>query len=216
VTALARAIRTMIDEHAVAGVALVPASVSLEPRFLEVCEDVLARNPGLGILSGWTDRGPAGFLEPAPSFPYQWIVDGIGDAAVVRAEAFLQAGGLREHLPLRYARWDLWNAILATGWKALAYPGMLATRQRAPTGRHRQRADPALVQSLRERFPKEFASDAETVGSLETRRGAEAEPHVRDVFRLPFREQVGLALAAVRQPRRALGWLRDHWLRKAR
>jgi len=216
VTALARAIRTMIDEHAVAGVALVPASVSLEPRFLEVCEDVLARNPGLGILSGWTDRGPAGFLEPAPSFPYQWIVDGIGDAAVVRAEAFLQAGGLREHLPLRYARWDLWNAILATGWKALAYPGMLATRQRAPTARHRQRADPALVQSLRERFPKEFASDAETVGSLETRRGAEAEPHVRDVFRLPFREQVGLALAAVRQPRRALGWLRDHWLRKAR
>ncbi len=216
VAVLERAIREMIDDHAVAGVALVPASVALEPPFLDACGEALARNPGLGILSGWTDHGPAGFVQPTPAFPYQWIADGIGDAAVVRAEAFLQSGGLREHLPLRYARWDLWNAILAAGWKALAFPGLLATRQRAPVARHYHEADGAMLQSLRERFPNEFARDAETVRSLETRPGAEAEPHVRDVFRLPLREQVRLALEAVRRPRRALGWLRDHWLRKAR
>jgi glycogen(starch) synthase len=216
VAVLARAIRTMIDDHAVAGVALVPASVALEPGFLESCGKALARNPSLGILSGWTDHGPAGFVQPTPAFPYQWIADGIGDTAVIRAEAFLRAGGLREHLPLRYARWDLWNAVLAAGWKALAYSGVLATRERALVAPHRHGTDDALIQSLRERFPAEFARDAETVRSLETIPGAEAEPHVRDVFRLPLREQVGLVLEAVRQPRRALGWLRDHWSRKAR
>jgi glycogen synthase len=213
--ALARALRTMIDGHAVAGVVLLPSSVALEPGFVDSCCAVLDRDPVLGILSGWTDRGAGGFAQPTPAFPYQWVVDGIGDAAVIRAEAFLQSGGLREHLPPAYARWDLWNAILLAGWKGLAYPGVLATRD-ATTSLRAKAPDPALVQALRERFPAEFARDAETVHALEHLPGPEAEPNVRDVFRLPFRKQVGLALEAVRQPRRALGWLLGHWSRKPR
>jgi glycosyltransferase involved in cell wall biosynthesis len=216
VAALTRVIRGLIDDHAVTGVALVPASVALEPNFIEACEGALAGTPDLGILSGWADQGPAGFAQPTPAFPYQWIADGIGDTAVVRAEAFLQVGGLREHLSLQFAWWDLWNAILVTGWKALAYPGALAARGRAPTPRHRGGPDESMLEALRKRFPTQFARDAEAVRLLEALPEAESEPRVRDVFRLPLREQVGLAFEAVRQPRRALGWLRDRWSRASR
>jgi hypothetical protein len=216
VAALARAIRSAIDDHAVAGDALVPASVALEPRFVDACSEALARNPHLGILSGWTDHGPEGFAQPTPAFPYQWLIDGIGDAAVVRAEAFLHAGGLREHLPPRYAKWDLWNAIMVAGWSALAYPGVLARRGNVPAARHHEPPDAAVLRALRERFATAFAADAEAVRALEAIPGDEGPHPMHEVFRLPLRKQVELALDAVRQPRRALGWLKAHWSRVTR
>jgi glycogen synthase len=213
---LSRAIRALLEDHAVAAVALVPASVALEPRFVDVCDGVMAHNPRLGILSGWSDAGPAGFAEPGPAFPYQWITDGVGDTAVVRAEAFLQAGGLREHLPLSYARWDLWNAVMLAGWEALPYPGVLARRAPAPHARRRLEPDAALLRALRERFAGAFALDAEAVRALELLSTADSAPPIREILRLPLREQLGLVLEAVRQPRRALGWLRDSWPRVSR
>ena len=132
---------------------------------------------------------------------------------MVRAEAFLEAGGLREHLPLRYARWDLWNAVLVSGWTALAYPGVLAT---SGSVRPVDATDEAMVQVLRERFATEFPRDADTVRSLETLPGGRRRARAGDFLKLPLRDKVGLALDAIRQPRRALGWLREHWPRKSR
>ncbi|MFN0178293.1 MAG: glycosyltransferase family 4 protein [Gemmatimonadales bacterium] len=214
--ALSRAIRSMIDDQLVAGVALVPASVALEPCFVERCEGALARTPDLGIISGWVDRGPVGFDQPTPAFPYQWLTDGVGDSAVIRAEAFLQAGDLRDGLPIAYALWDCWNAILMAGWKALAYPGVLATRDRSvvPTGR--AVAGNEWHQTLRGRFPVAFARDAETVRALELLPASDREPRVREILRLPLRQQLGLAFDAVRRPREALRWLGDRISRATR
>ncbi|MBC7791201.1 MAG: glycosyltransferase family 4 protein [Anaerolineae bacterium] len=209
VEVLSRTMRSVIEDHAVVGVALVPASVALEPHFIETCDGALTRNNALGILCGWSDRGAGGFAEPSPAFPYQWIAVGIGHAAVVRAEAFLESGGLREQLPLSYALWDLWNAILVSGWQALAYPEVLAHRAESDTERDSSQHD-MFVSLLRERFPTAFARDMDTVRLLEALPQAGTEPHVSDVFRQPLRVQLGLALDAVRQPRKALGWIKSH------
>jgi glycosyltransferase involved in cell wall biosynthesis len=208
--AVSRAIRALVEDHGVAGVALVPGSAALTPDFVALASTALDRDPELGILSGWLDDGADGFVRPCPAFPYQWIADDVADVLVVRAEAFMAAGGLRKLLPPPYARWDLCNAILVAGWKAVSFPAVVATVEAATSATPRDSADAALlVRALRERFPEEFARDSAVVASLVNAPPHDGELRARDVLRMPVRAQLSLALTAARNPRRALGWLRQ-------
>jgi glycosyltransferase involved in cell wall biosynthesis len=213
---LARALRMMTHDRGVGAVALVPASVALEAHFPDACAGALARAPDLGLISGWVDRGDGGFASPTPAFPYQWLNDGVGDAAVIRTEALLDAGELPPDLPIDLARWHLWNAILVAGWQASAYPAVLAIRDRSWTAAPRAAPPPSWRQALRARFPAAFARDAGAVDALERLPVSDREPRLREALRLPLRQQLELALEALRRPREALRWLGDRLSRAGR
>lgn len=214
---LSRAVRSLIQDHGVAAVALVPGTASLTPEFIAVCGTALERDAELGLVSGWLDDGGGGFLRPCPMFPYQWIEDDVGAVAVVRAEAFLQAGGLRSSLPVSYARWDLHNAVLACGWKAVSFPAVLARVETIPSLRGgTDSRSAALLHAIKERFPEELAADSARVAELEGAPDQEPELRVRDMLRMPVRTQIAIAADALRNPRRVLDWFRGRWDRRRR
>jgi hypothetical protein len=216
VEALDEAIRTVVQLDDVAGVAIVPVSVSLAPTFVERIRAVLQVDPLVGLVSGWVDDPNGGFVEPPPGFPYQWLADHVGKVFVVRREAYLEAGGLRPVGP-GAETWDLANAILAAGWKALAYPAILATRQRSGD---RPVADAdQVIAAMRDRLPAQYSRDASAVADLRaagvgssiglggSRMGRQPGLTLGQLIRLPIREQIALLVKAARQPRLAVNWL---------
>jgi glycogen(starch) synthase len=214
--ALSGKVRALLEQQRAAGIALVPSSVTLAPAFLDECSKVLERNPEVGLISCWVDDGARGFLRPCPAFPYQWLQDDVAPVAVIRAEAFAAAGGLRQELPLGYARWDLHNATLAAGWLALTYPAVLATTSEPIPRQHDSARDAELRRLMYDRFPEAFLRDTPFLAALAGARFRDRGLRVRDVLRMPLREQVTLAFDAMRRPRHALGWLRARWIRLGR
>jgi glycosyltransferase involved in cell wall biosynthesis len=210
--ALSRTIRWLIEEHGVAAVAVVPAFCAPMPDFLDRLQAVFARDATVGLVSGWIEDPGDGFVQPAPAFPYQWIADAVGPLFGVRAEAFLGAGGLRHQLAPVLACWDLANAVLASGWRAVSYPGLFAVAERPLGGESPAEEGRPALRALRERFPERWARDAEAVARLEAA-DPEQEFGLRGVLSLPIREQLTLVADALRNPRRAAGWLHSRWER---
>jgi len=208
VRALSAAATELIERADVAGVTIIDGATVLAPDFVSACTAVLERDPTVGIVSGWVVTRGGGFVRPCPAFPYQWIANDVADVAVIRAEAFLEAGGLRPDLPLSYARWDLANAVIASGWRAVTWPGVLAE---ADTHVHRatarDRVDP-FEQMLRERLPGRFTEDRPLLAGLTPPAADRGGHSLRALLRLPLRRKAALALAAVRDPRRLIDWFR--------
>jgi hypothetical protein len=199
------------------GVLFLDGADLLRPQALAALEAALRHRNEVGLVSSWGAgrRWPASAMPVTapPSFPYQWIANEVAAVTAFRLEAVEEAGGFRPGLEDGLDEWDLVNAILAAGWPALTYPAILGERTAAfaaAPGRL-MRARTAVL----ERFPELVAADAaELVLLLEARCPGPDVPAARqrvatvgDMLRRPWREQVVLAQAALREPRRAADWV---------
>jgi glycosyltransferase involved in cell wall biosynthesis len=159
----------------------------LAPNCLERCESVLHRCEEVGLVSSWVclggRRAPTLEALPCPSFPYQWLENQASGASAVRAEAWEDARGLRPPLSAGYEMWDLANAVLAAGWKAVTVPEVLC--ERSAGGSSNGLAEAAGPETMRrlllERFPSLVARDAERLVLMT---GSQPARKVRDAVRI--------------------------------
>jgi hypothetical protein len=206
-SAINATVSAMVADDGVTAVAIIPASYSLDPAYFAACLAVFDRHRDLGVVSCWQDDGAAGYVRPCPAFPYQWIANDAGLPAVMRAEAFTAAGGLRTELSSDDGHHDLINAILAGGWKAVTYPAAFVVSSDA----YPARATNHTRTVLRQRLPAEYERDASFVTAFLAAPERERGLKLHDVMRLPLGTQASLAFDAVRHPGRALRWIQTHW-----
>jgi len=171
----------------------------LQPGFVAVCEAVLRHCHEVGLVSSWARHARKIWVKPCPAFPYQWLSNEAVPFSAIRTEALSEAKLFRAGLSQEYEDWDLCNAVMASGWKAVTVPEILgshAIRHDDLTSAHvRGRMRRALL----ERFPECIARDAKDILLL-----AESErnwsPHDR-LFSL--RGRLALVRMALRYPRKA-------------
>jgi glycogen synthase len=104
---------------------------TLFPDCLEQMGKVFAVRPEAAIVSIWTDRtGPRPSLDapPCPDLRYQLTGNDVALASGFRAEAIGVHSPFRPGMPREYDIWDLANRVIAAGWFAVTYPGLLAQR----------------------------------------------------------------------------------------
>lgn len=169
----------------------------LDPRFVQLVDDVLARCPEVGIVSPWAADG-AGALTtpPCPALPYQLIENDVSPVAAVRSEALLEVGLYRRLRRPGYEAWDLANVVIAAGWTAVTLPALLATGTGTrPRGVERE---------LLERVPHALAAGAiELAVLLDQRCREQRAPEPRPTPVTPPPSRLWRVLRAVRHPRRA-------------
>ncbi len=208
-------------------------------RFIEICESVLHHCPEVGIVSSWVrfSRPKVRYLvNPCPALPYQLIVDDTVPATVFRTESLRAAGLFRSGLDGGLARWDLSNAILASGWTAITVPAFLGERMEgttvaplAPRILHshmrweilggfseiisRKGLDPALAQPLAS-YVVYLAARLQDRECWRTRPGG---PGIRDfLLEMTLSEQLALVHHALRNPKLAIQFLLPHELETVR
>jgi glycosyltransferase involved in cell wall biosynthesis len=104
---------------------------SLLPDCLEQMGKVFALRPEAAIVSMWTDRTgsrPSLDAPPCPDLRYQLAGNDVALASAFRAEAIGRHSPFRPGMPREYDIWDLANRVIAAGWFAVTYPGILAQR----------------------------------------------------------------------------------------
>jgi hypothetical protein len=107
------------------------AADRLLPGFVETCESVLQRCPEVGLVSSWaeiTGDGGRVVVNPCPAFPYQILSDDTVPVTAIRTQALREAGGFRTELSSGFERWDLVNAVMASGWTVVTAPVLLSER----------------------------------------------------------------------------------------
>ncbi|MDR4499240.1 MAG: glycosyltransferase [Candidatus Scalindua sp.] len=100
----------------------------LQPDFVAAGESILQRCPEAGLVSCWTQMCGTDnsiWINPCPSFPYQWLSNEAVSFSVVRAEALTEAGDFRTIMIGGYDIWDLFNAVMAAGWVGVTIPGIM-------------------------------------------------------------------------------------------
>lgn len=104
---------------------------SLLPDCLEQVEKVLLHRPEAGIVVLWTETNAGSAALEAPACPilhYQLAGNDVTPASAFRAEAIGPAPPFRPGMPRSYDIWDVANMVMAKGWSAVTYPGILAQR----------------------------------------------------------------------------------------
>lgn len=137
----------------------------LHPRFVGATEAVLRHCPNVGLVSCWADEqgGYRIWAKPCPTFPDQWLSNDAVPFSAVRTEALCQACNFSSQQTAEYDGWDVFNAIMASGWAAVTVPENLGACRiephstRSVTARHvRARRHAELLN----RFPDLVARDA--------------------------------------------------------
>jgi len=197
----------------------------LHPRFVAECETILGSCPEVGLVSCWvgdsSDRDKL-WIKPCPSFPYQYLANDAVSFSAVRTEALREAGNFRSELSRGYEEWDLVNAVIAAGWRAVTIPDVLGyQRFRAAMAHHKindDQVDRKMRREVLERFPDLIISNASELILL-------TESHTierlrRDVFN--FGRQIAIMRMALYHPQWAAlhiigkikGKIRRHTLTK--
>jgi glycogen(starch) synthase len=104
----------------------------LLPDYLSRIESVFVHRPEVGVIAVWTERmaGPRPLDAPlCPEPEYQLRANEVTPASAFRAEALAESALFRPGIPREYDVWDLANGIMARGWRAAAYPEILARRR---------------------------------------------------------------------------------------
>jgi len=151
------------------GFVFLNADDRLQPGFINACLSVFKQCPEVGLVSCWVDLPGSGkrvWMNPCPSFPYQWVSNLAAPFSAVRTAALHEAGSFRSGLTQGYENWDLFNAIMAHGWVAVTIPELL--------GFHRNENGPGLqpfsdhanwkmFRKILERFPDQVALDVNEI-----------------------------------------------------
>jgi hypothetical protein len=183
------------------GIAFIEPGLELRPHFVETCARSLEAQKGTGIVSGWTlHQDGTLHAPPQPSFPHQLLHNDVGAAAVMRSSAFEEVGGFAEDIADGLEDWDLTNRIMASGWRAVTVPVLVATGDVERSTYEFSGLSPQ--QALLERLPDVMAQHAQELAILAAAaiaRGSEdaapwAPPTLRDVLGFAVRHPVQTAV----------------------
>lgn len=148
-----------------AGFCFLRAEDTLAPRFVEICDRILHDFAEVGLISGWIEfigkKKPV-VIHPCPGFPRQWIVNEIAPFAAIRTEALMEVGQFRPGMDDDFESWDLFNAVLAANWAAVAFPGILGACRfkRSPDAGSYLNIQRGMREAMLKRFPELVAADA--------------------------------------------------------
>ncbi len=148
-----------------AGFSFLSAEDRLNPHFIEICTAILEHCPKIGLISGWVEfreKRKNIWIRPCPGFPFQWAVNEIAPFAAVRTEALMAAGQFRSEMDGEFERWDLFNAVMATGWSGVTVPDILGTCrfEEKPYSGSNLNIHRGMRKAMLERFPELIAKDA--------------------------------------------------------
>lgn len=119
--------RLLAHDPNIGGFAFPAPGEILSEEFSSVTRKILSRCPEVGLVSVWfLDSTGSVTARPNPSFPYQWINDEAACCSVIRTSAWRFAGGFARSLSSGFDLWDLHNAVMLAGWKAVSVPLVLA------------------------------------------------------------------------------------------
>jgi len=105
----------------------------LLPDYLSKLEKAFAHRPEVGVIAVWTGRtaGPRPLDAPlCPDPEWQLRANEVPPASAFRAQALGEIPPFRSGMPREYDIYDLANAVMARGWRAVAYPEILARRSK--------------------------------------------------------------------------------------
>jgi glycosyltransferase involved in cell wall biosynthesis len=117
----------------------------LDPRFIEQLLPPLLADAGLGFSYGRvTLFGAENRVWECPKYdPRRLLTENLSCAtAVVRREAFDEAGGYAADMTFGFEDWDFWIALLALGWHGRMTPEPLFFYRRHAGGSMLARAEP--------------------------------------------------------------------------
>ncbi len=205
--------------HNPAAIVCLDSDDRLRPAFLERANTVFEHCPEVGVVSCWVRHFESAahvWMQPCPTFPHQWTSNEVATFSAVRTEALQEVGlyRLKMHQGC-YADWDLFNAVLASGWVGVTIPEVLGdyrVRDDSILRRLSAHAHGRMRKAMLERFPAEVARDAMDVALLSE--AADSWILREEVFQL--RAQVARARSFLRRPDHALRWLAKRVLRKWR
>lgn len=107
----------------------------LETDCLAQMASIFAARPDVGIISPWTMRGDDGSdldARPSPQFPHQLTGNDVVPASGFRSDALASGPPFRRGFPREVDIWALSNDVIARGWAAVTFPGLLARRAILP------------------------------------------------------------------------------------
>jgi glycogen(starch) synthase len=154
------------------GIAFLSADDRVQSNFIATGAAVLQQCPEVGLVSGWVQLPQTHlpvWTRPCPSFPYQWVVNEAASCSLIRTEALRAVDGFRAVMSQGYEDWDLFNAVMASGWVAVTVPCILATSKSVAdfTAQLSQvHAHGKMRREILERFPDLVACDAKSIALL--------------------------------------------------
>jgi glycosyltransferase involved in cell wall biosynthesis len=195
-------------------VALIDGACRLAPEFVEACQRVLERDESVGLFSSWFSCGgpwDRTMIRPAPAWPYQLVADDVASCPAFRLDALRRTTWIRERTNHMPGVADLAAAVLADGWRAVTYPGVLSWRERLDP---REALNAAVREALLARVPADGRGDLASLRESDlswtpgvSGRSARGSFSRHTILRQPARTQASLIGRAIRNPRYAAGWI---------
>jgi glycosyltransferase involved in cell wall biosynthesis len=173
----------------------------IEPWSCAVFESTFQHCPEIGLISGWShisDGNGKIRAMPCPSFPYQWLRNEVAPFSAIRTQALLEAGKFRLLGSNEYEEWDLFNAVMAAGWAAVTFPGILGGHPADPTWT--ERPFKRIHGELLGRFADLVAHDATDIALL----AGSCVARLHDQGYPALREQADMIRVMVENPRNTI------------
>lgn len=148
------------------GIVFLEAEDQIEPPFLESVHSVLEHCPEVGVVSCWVeDLDYRNIANPIPcaSFPFQWLNNELVTFSAVRTAALQDTGPFRTFSRPEYEIWDLFNAVMVSGWAAVTVPAVLGrerTSLKFSASPHNSVPHGRMCERILGRFPDLVARDS--------------------------------------------------------
>jgi glycogen synthase len=144
----------------------------IAPSYLETGLDLLRRYPEVGFVTPWVryfEGAEGAFCPPVPHLPLLLNRNMAVCAAMVRMDAYRDAGGFSPRMRFGYEDWQFWIAVMAAGWGALAIPRLLHHYRIRPHSMMRQMnhtSEAHLREQMMELTPEVFRTHAGAIIGL--------------------------------------------------
>ncbi|MFP4379837.1 MAG: glycosyltransferase [Candidatus Sumerlaeia bacterium] len=187
------------------------------PEYLHLCASILDRYPEAGVVTAWYEYfgecDPSYWTPLTVQFPLFLMENCVGAGAMLRRDAYDDAGGPKPAMRYNFEDWELWVSVMEKGWAAVTIPQPLF-RYRVRAGSMYREMNQTQFCLLRERM-MEFHPDLYKRFALDCLQMAEsgtgvlvdfsAHDHGQDYDQLrnevfALREMVGRAKALTRNP----------------
>jgi glycosyltransferase involved in cell wall biosynthesis len=195
------------------------------PEYLGLCAGILDRHPEAGVATAWYEyfgQCDGGHWTPlAAQFPLFLMENCVGAGAMLRREAYDEAGGPKPAMRHNFEDWELWVAVAEKGWAVVTIPRPLF-QYRVRNGSMYREMTPVQFNLLRglmfEFHPELVRRHALACAQMaESGTGVAVDFSGRTDHRFEFerlreevfvlREMVGRAKAISRNPLLVLPWL---------
>jgi hypothetical protein len=167
--------------------AFLDADDIISPGFFAAAMTSLQRHAEAGFVTPWVQvfgAGHAVFSPPAPHFPLQLVRNLSVCFALIRREAFDDAGGFKPQVRFGYEDWEFWIGVLEAGWSGLSIPERMfhyRWRERSMLRTMTEPAKFALMEQLIAHHPSAYRTHHADTRLLEMQQQVDGRDALRAV-----------------------------------